>query len=275
MHWSDERYVKLYSRDTPGWMLWPWQARALLPLLLRRLDGAGVLECGRARPVDAVAIVVGLPIEVVNVGLEALLSDGVLESIERGLLMPNYIEAQEATKTEAGKKRDQRERHRAQARVTVKAPVPECPVVSPSVPECPPPAYPSPAQPSPAQGSATQRRSRSVEKTTDPRHAPLVKFLCSAFEEIRGIAYPFKPRDAASVRDLLAAAEPEVISHAWVRALRHGGFPTVSTLAELHQNLAHFVGTGPPPPRVAPFDPNQGIIRSGGVDREDPFPWTR
>jgi hypothetical protein len=151
MHWSDERYVKLYSRDTPGWMLWPWQARALLPLLLRRLDGAGVLECGRAKPIEAVAIVVGLPLEVVSVGLEALLVDGVLESVDGGLLMPNYIEAQEATKTEAGKKRDQRERHRAQARVTVKAPVPECPAVSPSVPECPPPAYPSPAQPIPAQ----------------------------------------------------------------------------------------------------------------------------
>ena len=128
------------------------------------------------------------------------------------------------------------------------------------------------------------------EKPTDPRHAPLVKVLCEVFSEVRGSEYPFGPRDAAAVRDLLAAEGPDVIAPAWARALRHGGFPAVSTLPELHRNLAHFVGAGPPVGSKAQFDPNQGIIRDRNVypsnvnvsveeqpapNREDPFPWSR
>lgn len=242
MHWSDERYVKLYSRDTPGWMLWPWQARALLPLLLRRLDGAGVLECGRAKPVDAVAIVVGLPLEVVSVGLEALLSDGVLESIDRGLLMPNYIEAQEATKTEAGKKRDQRERHRARARAVVTQPVPECPVVSPAVPECPPPAYPSPAhhQPIPEKTPPPQK------PAPDPRHAVVVADFDRAFRTLHGKNYPYAKRDFARIKALLARGTPEELLAAWQKALHHSGFPTIATIEDFEKHLPRFIGTGPP-----------------------------
>ena len=129
-----------------------------------------------------------------------------------------------------------------------------------------------------------------VDKPTDPRHASLVKVLCEVFAEVRGSEYPFGPRDAAAVRDLLAAEGPDVIAPAWARALRHGGFPAVSTLPELHRNLAHFVGAGPPVGSKAQFDPNQGIIRDRNVypsnvnvsveeqpapNREDPFPWSR
>ena len=77
----------------------------------------------------------------------------------------------------------------------------------------------------------------------DPRHAPLVKKLCDAFAEVRGSKYPFAPRDAAAVRDLLGSSDDvEALERAWRRALKHTGFPAVSTVHEFAKNLAHFVG---------------------------------
>lgn len=148
MNWSDERYVKLYSRNTATWVTWPWQARAALPLFLRVADGAGLLDCGRREPLRALAALVMLPVEVVEVAVAAMVEDGTLEVVERGWLLPHYLEAQEATKTPALKKRDQRDRDRAKAREITMAPVTECHRVSPSVPLQPSPAQPttSPAQ---------------------------------------------------------------------------------------------------------------------------------
>jgi hypothetical protein len=78
-------------------------------------------------------------------------------------------------------------------------------------------------------------------KPPDPRHAPLVARLVEAFADDREAPYPFGPRDAKVVANLLARAEPDVIVAAWERALRHQGFPTVGTLAQLEQHLAQFV----------------------------------
>ena len=35
MRWEDERYVRIYTRDTPSWMLLSWDAQALFLQLLR------------------------------------------------------------------------------------------------------------------------------------------------------------------------------------------------------------------------------------------------
>ena len=84
--------------------------------------------------------------------------------------------------------------------------------------------------------------SRKADKPTDPRHAPLRKRLVDAFATIAGAPYPFGPRDARVVTNLLARAEPDAIAGAWERGLRHQGYPTVATLAQLEQHLAQFVG---------------------------------
>jgi hypothetical protein len=83
-------------------------------------------------------------------------------------------------------------------------------------------------------------------KPPDPRHAPLVTRLVDAFKADREAPYPFGPRDAKAVSNLLARAEPDAIVAAWERALRHQSFPTVATLAQLEQHLAQFIA----PPRA-------------------------
>lgn len=243
MNWSDEKYVKLYVRQTATWRMWPWQARCVFPLLLQVANGAGLLDVGGKDPLTGLSVLIMVPREVVELAVAALLEDGTLERVTTGFLIPKFLEAQEATKTEARKKADQRERERAKARVTTQPPVTECPVVSPGVTECPPPAQPSPAQPSPKKLSTA---SRSKPNDAHPEHQATIDAMALAFTAERGAKYPFSTRDAGAVRRMLKGNPPEVIKHAWVRALREARYPPMACIYELEPKLAHFVGTGPP-----------------------------
>lgn len=259
MNWSDERYVKLYSRNTATWVTWPWQARAALPLFLRVADGAGLLDCGRREPLRALAALVMLPVEVVEVAVAAMVDDGTLEVVERGWLLPHYLEAQEATKTPALKKRDQRDRDRAKAREISMVPVTNSHQASPVVTKCPPPAQPSPppppAQPIPAGRSATPPKTKP---TTDPTWQPLVDALDELWERIKGTRYSWSPADFAALKALRRRAEDQEIAQRWVRGLRGSYAREVNSVAQLASGSKwNALSTDAP----AGFDPNQGIIR--------------
>lgn len=181
MNWSDERYVKFYVRDTLTWLSLPFEARAVLALMMRKVDGAGVLETGTFDPVVALAMQIVAPVDFVRVGLTALMAAETVEKVANGLLLTNFVDAQEATKTETQKKRDQRSRSRDQRRLSQATeirttPVPDCPVLSPSVPVCPPPAQPSPppaqlttslSQPSPPPAQVKKPRAKPQAELPD------------------------------------------------------------------------------------------------------------
>lgn len=111
MDWSNERYVRFYTRDTDDWLVLSWQARTVFALMLRKVDRSGFLATKRGE--IGVAAQTGLPIEVVSVGLPDLLRDGSVTICDEGYLMPNYIEAQEAPQSDAQRAKDMRERRRA------------------------------------------------------------------------------------------------------------------------------------------------------------------
>ncbi|MGH7439120.1 MAG: hypothetical protein ACRENE_25815 [Polyangiaceae bacterium] len=115
LQWSDERYVRLYTRDTPGWLLGPWEARAVLPLVLRKLDRAGTIPLGQDG-LEALAIVVALPLDVVTNGMVWLLQRGTFELVDGVLVAPNFIAAQEAKASDKKRAAEHRERTRDQAR---------------------------------------------------------------------------------------------------------------------------------------------------------------
>src|SRR5689334_6487800 len=115
MDWTNERYVRLYIRDTPEWSLWTWEARALFCLLLRAVDRAGTLDMGRSGP-RALAALLRMPLDVVERALPELLEDGCLERHGDVLLVRNYIEAQEAAQSDKVRQQESRERRRAEAR---------------------------------------------------------------------------------------------------------------------------------------------------------------
>ena len=115
MNFEDERYIRLYTRDTATWSLLGWEGQAVVSLLMRKVDRAGVFDLAGLAPADAVVAVIGVPREIVEVGLERLLQRGTLEHRGDALVMPRFMEAQECAQTDAARKRASRERARAEA----------------------------------------------------------------------------------------------------------------------------------------------------------------
>lgn len=117
--WSDEPYVKLYTRDNADWHAMPWQAKTVLLLMLKgRCDRAGFLDLGR-RGLAALGPLLGLPPEVADAGVRYLLDvDGCLRIVQKGdrawLFWPNYVPAQSAAASDKVRQAQKRERARAE-----------------------------------------------------------------------------------------------------------------------------------------------------------------
>jgi hypothetical protein len=254
VNWSDERYVRLYTRDTVTWKRWAWQTRAVMALLLRKVDRAGVLDTGARDKLDAFALLLEVPVEVASAAVVELLQSGTLVESSSGYVLPGFIEAQEAAQSDAARQRQSREKRRA---ANMRIPEGACHTVSQAVTPChnlslQPPVPSVPAVPkgtADALAPPPPKASRSKRPDTsdaDPRHQPLVRGLDEVFREVRGTAYPFKPRDFVAVKALLhTGSSVEVLLAAWRRALQHRGYPTVSSPSELHDHLGHFVGARP------------------------------
>ena len=111
LDWENEKYVRLYTRDTADWLALSFDAQALIGLVMRKLDRAGVLHLGRQGK-RGVAIAIGHATEWPRLepALDELLADGTFEIIGEQLLMPNFRAGQEARASAAQRKREQRER---------------------------------------------------------------------------------------------------------------------------------------------------------------------
>lgn len=119
MRWEDERYVRMYTRDTVSWIKLPWNARTLMWALLRAVDRAGILDMkdGSASDTEALAALLRCPVEVVAEGLPRLVESGSVSLAGTRLVLPNFIEAQEAPQSDAARKKTSRERARDMARL--------------------------------------------------------------------------------------------------------------------------------------------------------------
>lgn len=111
MDWANERYVKVYVRDSGDWLMWPWQTRALLVFLFRKVDRSGVLHLGKGK-VRALAFIVGMPEEEVATALEPLLDDGCVQLRDDKLVIPNFMKAQETPQSDKLRKQASREKAR-------------------------------------------------------------------------------------------------------------------------------------------------------------------
>ena len=119
MDWSNERYVRIYTRDTISTRKLPWEARCVWWDFLRRIDRAGVVDLDGATPVVAVAILCDVPDDVASSVVQQWLSDGRLEHCTDDggqLVVPHFIEAQEAVQSDAARAKAYRERRRDTSR---------------------------------------------------------------------------------------------------------------------------------------------------------------
>lgn len=121
MDWANERYVRVYQRETVDDQLLSWQARALWHLMLPKFDPAGVIDLSR-HGARGLAALLRMPLDLVEMALEELLRDGRVRLVahgERGqwLFAPNYRQAQESQRSEAQRMRDYRARKAAEERL--------------------------------------------------------------------------------------------------------------------------------------------------------------
>jgi len=114
MRFEDEKYVRLYTRDTITWKLLPWQSKCLLPLIMRKLDRAGILDLGEDG-IEGLAALLELPSEVVEEGLAGLIKRGTCLVAGRTLVMPRFLEGQETPQSDKARQRAYRERARNDA----------------------------------------------------------------------------------------------------------------------------------------------------------------
>lgn len=112
MRWEDERYVRVYTRDTTDWLAFSFEAQALLLMLLRKVDRAGILPLGKHGK-RGVAIAVGHPRDWdrLEPALEELLADGCVRMGSDGasIVVPNFIFAQEARASDKARQQKARE----------------------------------------------------------------------------------------------------------------------------------------------------------------------
>jgi hypothetical protein len=114
VRWEDERYVRVYTRDTLDWLALGWEAHALFHQILRKVDRAGLLDLGRSG-IGGIAIATGIPEEVVGRALAKLAADGCVVLKGSYLVVPNFIEAQEAKQSDKQRQREHREKARSVA----------------------------------------------------------------------------------------------------------------------------------------------------------------
>jgi hypothetical protein len=111
VRWEDERYVRIYTRDTGDMILMGWEARALFYEIIRKADRAGILDLGKAGKA-CLGNFLHMPQEVVDRLLPILLENEMVVETPTALIVRNYIEAQEAVSTPASRQRYSREYRR-------------------------------------------------------------------------------------------------------------------------------------------------------------------
>jgi len=117
MDWANESYVRLYTRDTKTWMLLGWEGQCLLPLILRKLDRSGVLADVFNAEDLAVMLANGMPVDSIEKGLSRLITKEVVTFCDIGMLMTNYLVAQETPKTDKQRQKESRERRSVSSRI--------------------------------------------------------------------------------------------------------------------------------------------------------------
>ncbi len=112
---ENERYVRIYTRDTVTWKRWGWQSKAVFCLLIRKVDRAGVLDLSGLEAHEAVGIALDVPCDIAAICVEDWLKTGTVTVANDSLCVPRYIEAQEARSSDRQRQKESRDRKRDRA----------------------------------------------------------------------------------------------------------------------------------------------------------------
>lgn len=122
MDFGNERYVRLYVRDTTTWKRLGFEGQTVLALMLRKADRAGVIDIDPdIEPWEAAVIHIGAPEDFAKVGMTRCLERGCIVHDGDRLVFPKYIEANETPMSDAQRARESRAK-RAELSRNVTAP---------------------------------------------------------------------------------------------------------------------------------------------------------
>lgn len=113
MDFLNERYVRVYTRNTTTWLRLGWDAQCVLMQLLRVADRAGVIDIGDMQPWEAATVHCGAPEDVAKRGTARCLELGCVVHDGDRLVFPRFLEAQECAMTDAQRARESRARRAA------------------------------------------------------------------------------------------------------------------------------------------------------------------
>jgi len=114
MDWPNERYVRLFTRNTTTWRRLLWDGQCMLLHLLRVVDRAGVLDIQDMEPAEACAMHTGAPPDVAERGVSKMLALGVIVHEGTRLRFPNFLEAQECPMSDKQRAKVSREKRASQ-----------------------------------------------------------------------------------------------------------------------------------------------------------------
>lgn len=93
MDFSDEPYVRKYTRKTVTNRLLRWEGRAVLDAMLGEFDAAGIFAI-RGDAAECISAVTEIPIEIVRIGLARIIETETWVVTQRTITWPTYEEAQ-------------------------------------------------------------------------------------------------------------------------------------------------------------------------------------
>lgn len=109
--WSEERWIKVYVRDSAPWLALDWRARGLYGLLQRVADRSGTIDLGRSGK-RALAVLLRADEASLSGPLLELVEAGMVEEVDGGLRLPDHVAQQTARASDAARQRAKRERSR-------------------------------------------------------------------------------------------------------------------------------------------------------------------
>lgn len=121
MDWPEERYVRVYTRDTGDWLSLSFEAQAVWLMVLRKLNRGGRIQLGRGgRQMLASLLGHAAKRKAIDRALDELLADGcvTLEAGGSELFAPRFREAQDWTLTPAERTKRWRDRKKGDVSVT-------------------------------------------------------------------------------------------------------------------------------------------------------------
>lgn len=112
MDWANELWVKVYTRDTGDVLAVGWEGRYVLWELMRKVDRSGVLD---ETDDGVIAEMLRMPHEIAAKGLSKLAGRGVIERTDVGVVILNFLEAQDARASNKLRQAEFRARNRSKA----------------------------------------------------------------------------------------------------------------------------------------------------------------